>query len=90
MKKIPYSFRSHTEDYLTLPVLKTFSHDNNLDTTEDKYELLDSIEKFANLNIINEKKVLKWLDHSLKEGRKHIFVQKARIGRTISREKNIG
>ena len=87
MMNIPNSFRSHTEDYLTLPVLKTFGHANKLDTTEDKYELIDSIQKFANINAENEEKVLQWLDDILKEGTKHIFIQKAIIARNITREK---
>lgn len=76
IKDIPLSFKSSTEDYITVPILKTFCNENNLHTNENKTDLIKLIISFANRNEKNELKVLEWLDKTLKEGIKKVLITK--------------
>lgn len=75
---IPLSFRDRNEDYLVVPKLEQFCKYNNLRTSLDKVELIDSIIDFANKNEDNSIKFKEWLDRTLKEGVKKILVTKVK------------
>lgn len=76
MLNIPYCFKSSSEEYVTIPVLRKFCKNNNLSTTEDKDELINSIIEFADKSTKNKDLVLEWFDVVLKQGIKHIYFRK--------------
>lgn len=74
--KIPYGYRTEDIDYLTLPPIKTFCKENGLGTNLNREDLLNQIEEFSEKSDINEIKVKKWLDETLKIGIKTCLVSK--------------
>lgn len=82
-KGIPNCFKDLSEDYFTKPSLQMFCKENELNTSEDKYELISSIETFGMELEDNEEKVLMWVEDALKEGVKHIILRKCIIPSTL-------
>lgn len=76
IKDIPLSFKDKNEDYLIVPKLQAFCKENNLCTSLDKVQLINSIINFANKSDKNSIKFKEWLDNTLKEGVKKILVTK--------------
>lgn len=76
IKDIPFCFKNKNEDYLIIGKLQEFCKDNDLKTSLDKIELINSIIEFAKINSVNSEKVLKWLDSTLKEGVKKLIITK--------------
>ena len=60
------------EEYLQIPMLRTFCKEHELKTTENKPELLRRICDFANKTEVNEAKVVEWFSPKLKEGSKEL------------------
>ncbi|BDU83483.1 hypothetical protein [Clostridium perfringens] len=85
---IPFCFKNKNEDYLIVDKLQEFCKENNLNTSLDKIELINSIIEFAKINSINSEKVLKWLDSTLKEGVKKLIITKLE-GTRIYRNKTL-
>ncbi|MEW9939795.1 hypothetical protein AB2T96_19985 [Clostridium butyricum] len=76
IENIPFCFKDRNEEYLTLGRLQEFCKENNLKTSLDKIELINSIIEFGKTDEGNSEKVCKWMDHTLKEGIKKIIVYK--------------
>ncbi|MDR7856347.1 hypothetical protein [Tissierella sp.] len=75
MIQIPRSFLDENESYLVIPVLRRFCSKYNLRQFNVREELLDEILDFANMNDNNRIIFLNWLEESLKEGNKHIYIR---------------
>lgn len=71
--KIIDSFRNENEGYITIPALKKFLKKNNIKMNGeyDRESLLELVEKYADSH---EETVLSWLDDTLKEGKKDIYI----------------
>lgn len=74
MFDIPSCFKSHDEEYLTMPVLKQFTKKVGGTVTEDKNTLIKNIFAYADKSSENKECVLTWLDNTLKEGIKDIYI----------------
>ena len=88
IQDIPFCFKDRNEDYLIIGKLQEFCKENNLRTSLDKIELINSIIEFARINDLNSEKVSKWLDCTLKEGVKKLIIAKLEGVRTY-RNKNL-
>lgn len=76
MFSIPTVFSNEAEGYITIPAIKKFaSEDKKFKTTENRQELINNLEKFANSSPDNEELVLDWLDKVLIEGIKDIQIK---------------
>ncbi|OSA95064.1 UNVERIFIED_ORG: hypothetical protein B2H93_06290 [Clostridium botulinum] len=73
---IPFCFKDRHEEYLTLGSLQEFCKNNNLKTSLDKIELINSIIEFSKIDENNSHKVCKWIDYTLKEGIKKLIIAK--------------
>lgn len=82
--KIPYGYKTEDIDYLTLPPIKTFCKENSLGTNSNREDLLNQIEEFSEESDINEVKVKKWLDETLKIGIKTCLVSKVYFEQKIN------
>jgi len=77
MFSIPKSFSSESEAYITIPPMKQFISEHQIVdaiSTLDRSELLEAIIQFGQESKENEECVLSWLDSTLKEGTKDIFI----------------
>ena len=74
MFEIPHYMNK--DEYLQVPVLKTFCMEHKLRTTNTKPELIKSIKTFANESELNEKETIKWLSPKIKEGSKEFCYKK--------------
>lgn len=76
MFRIPSSFAHETEAYITIPPMKRFIKEHDLDTTLsiDRPEFISVIETFADASNENKETVFAWLDKVLKEGNKEVFI----------------
>lgn len=73
------TFKSESTQYFTILPLRKFAkeHKNKyLKTNAGRLELLSAIEKFANESEANEEIVLDWIDTSMKEGRREVYIQR--------------
>jgi hypothetical protein len=84
---IPNSFSAEDSDYLTIPALRTFCANANLELYINRPELIEAIEEFANLSIENNHYTQVWLNHILKAGIKTCMVR--RIYPNAIRKRNI-
>ena len=76
IEDIPFCFKDKHEEYLTLGSLQNFCKENNLKTSLDKVELINSIIEFAKINEDNSYKVCTWIEAILKEGIKKLIIVK--------------
>lgn len=74
MFNIPYYMNK--DEYLQIPMLRTFCKEHRLKTTENKPELLNSICDFANEDEDNRMKVIEWFSPKLKEDSKEFCYKK--------------
>lgn len=72
--ELPPSFKPLNDDYITSYSMRKFLKANSLKLTGTVNEQLDVINKFANKNKNNSKLAHKWLDNTLKEGIKDIYI----------------
>lgn len=82
MFSIPQTFRAKDSDYVTIPVLKKFCMENKIKVAQNRVDLLNSIEEFANENFAQEKKVNYWLEEILKMGMKTCLITKLSLNET--------
>lgn len=78
MFEIPITFKE--DDYIQLPQLRTFCAEHCLQLNENKKDLLDRVEKFANENAENLVLTKKWINDVVREGTKEILYRKVYIG----------
>nr|DAI96732.1 MAG TPA: hypothetical protein [Caudoviricetes sp.] len=79
---IPSAFGDENEDYLTLPVLKSFARlkrSSGFKISEGRPELVRKLEVYANESSHNQEEVLCWLDNVTKEGIKDVYVKMLHI-----------
>lgn len=65
------------EEYINLAETKKFLKDNNLPMCSFKIEGIQRISEFG---IQNEEKVLKWIDKTIKQGIKYLYIAKIKNG----------
>lgn len=82
MFSIPQTFRAKDSDYVTIPVLKKFCMENKIKVAQNRVDLLNSIEEFANKNFAQEEKVNYWLEEILKMGMKTCLITKLSLNET--------
>ena len=78
MFSIPNTFAKEDENLITVPALKLFAKNKKQDalkTTTDRKELINNIEKYANVSSENEEEVQDWLDKVLIEGIKDVYIK---------------
>lgn len=76
--KIPSTYYNNNEDYITIPSIKQFitNHpDENFKISCPREELLEQILRYADGDKIKEEEVLQWVDKSIQEGIKDIFLE---------------
>lgn len=73
---IPFCFKDRNEEYLTIGKLQEFCKKNNLKTSLDKIELINSIIEFGKKSEDKSIKVYEWIDSTLKEGIKKLIIFK--------------
>ena len=76
MLKIPMSFSDEGEAYLTLKTLNKFLKERKLPTNGPRHENIKEIESYANRSDENKKEVSDWLDLTIKEGMKYVYLYK--------------
>lgn len=73
---IKESYKRVGNEYITVPTIQTFCKKNNInyDSSTNRVDGLNLIEKFGAENKENKLIVDKWIDTTIKAGRKHIYI----------------
>ena len=77
MFSIPASFTNEAESYITIPPMKQFMRDNSVAeriSTLDRPEMLEANVEYGKASEDNAERVLVWLDKTIKEGTKDVYL----------------
>ena len=84
--ELPSTYYNNNEDYITIPAIKQFIANHpgkNFKTSYPREELLEQILSYADTDANKEEEVLQWVDKSIQEGIKDIFLEHCQISDRI-------
>ena len=83
---IPDSFKNNGEDYITLPVIYNFIKTHKIDTKgiHKRIDFMEKILEFGKENEENASVVLNWIDDTIQEGIKDIYLKYTPLSDEIS------
>lgn len=83
---IPNSFKNNGEDYITRPVIYNFVKTHRIETKgiNKRIDFMDKIVEFGNACDENKSIVLNWIDDTIQEGIKDIYLKYTPLSNEIS------